>query len=229
MGFPRLEARLVARLTKQGVGKRVGKVTLMLAALAATVLISCSREPAQSNVLAQIDNLAKARNADGLMSHAGPDVKALGKPFFFLRTNGPYDTGRHGWTAHSLKSPSGKQYVVFSTKITSEDYGEFLFAFDGQKLTKYLPETEPGPYRIMHQKMDIQFDLPQKKAMLHSKVDMRRTGSGGGELFLRLSPHYKVSKLHEAGIGALKWVQAGGIVAVQAPNKASFSLDRRYR
>ena len=76
--------------------------------------------------------LAQARNADGLLAVSGPDVKVLNKPFNFLRINGPYETGRFGWTAVTLDAPSGEKYVVFSTKITSE-----------------ITRTRPGVWKLL--------------------------------------------------------------------------------
>ncbi len=196
----------------------------MLIALAALIL---TREAASFEAVAEIDALAKTRNADGMMAFAGPEVAALSKPFFFLKSNGPYDTGRFGWSALELRAPGGGQFIVFSTKITSEDYGEFLFAFDGSKLTRYIPETETGGFRIRHQTMDIHFDIPNKRAMLHSSVRIQRAKPGGA-LLLRLSPHYRVSKLHQQGERTLPFAQAGGIVAIQAPNEPEFTLSMSY-
>src|SRR5687767_857872 len=173
--------------------------------------------------------LAQARNAEGLLAVSGPEVKALNRPFNFLRINGPYDTGRFGWTAVPLSAPSGEKYIVFSTKITSEDYGEFVFVTDGQKLTRYMPETDSLGFRIVHQKLDIRFDIPNKTAILSSLASIRRTGSERKGFLIRMSPQYKVSAITDEASKKIPFAQAGGVVWIKSAGKPAFKYRVDYK
>jgi hypothetical protein len=173
--------------------------------------------------------LAKARNAEGLLQRSGPAVRALGRPFNFLRVNGPYDTGRHGWTAIPLHAPTGDKYIVFSTKITSEDYGEFVFATDGKTITKFIPEPDTLGFRIAHQKLTVRFDLPAKTAILSSSVNFRRTGAPRKGFIVRMSPQYRVSAVADSSGKPVKFVQAGGVVWLPAPAATAFTYKLHYK
>lgn len=192
----------------------------------------CLRWSAIAGRVADIDALAKARDADAMMAYAGPEVKALGKPFFFLKANGPYGTGRFGWNAIPLTAPGGGQYLVFSTKITSEDYGEFLFHFDGEKLLRYLPESDPLGFRIEHQKLDVRFDIPAKTAKIESVVSFVPHGvwtRPPAIAMVRLSPHYRVSNVRDAQGRPVSFSQAGGVVAMRTPSNLGERPRFSYR
>lgn len=174
------------------------------------------------------DALAKARNADGLMAAASEMVKKDPRVFDFIRRNGPYGAGRFGWTAIPLTTPTGARYVVFSTKITSEDYGEVLFETDGEKLLRYIPESETMGIRIEHQKMDIRFNTAEKSATLLSEVTFRKTKSDANGFVIRMSPQYRISAVTEAG-KPVKYVQSGGVAWLPAPSSERFHYRLQYK
>ena len=172
--------------------------------------------------------LAKARNADGLLAASGPEVRKLDNPFRFIRTNGPYDTGRFGWTAVPAKSPAGKRYVVFTTRMTSEDYGDFVFETDGRTLIRYIPERETLGHRIEHQKLSLEFELPAKRANLESEMRVRRSANAATEFLIRLSPQYRVSKVANAAGQPVPFAQAGGVVWMPSPATSPFTYKLTY-
>src|SRR5690349_23206835 len=111
--------------------------------------------------LAEFDALAKARDVKGLMTHVGPGIKE--STFAFLTRPGAFGTGSQGWHAYPLDDPSGgKKFIVFGTQLTTQDYGEFVFELEGDKLTKFEDERDNRGYRVLNYEFTMGFE-PQNK------------------------------------------------------------------
>src|SRR5690554_4254136 len=123
--------------------------------------------------VAELDALARARNVAGIMAHAGPGVKE--SDLAFLRQQGAFGTGSHGWTVHPLNDTAGgKSYVVFGTPLTTQDFGEFVFEFDGEKLTKLIDERDNRGWRVVHNDFNMTFQPAEKRANIQVKVTLAR-------------------------------------------------------
>jgi len=170
-------------------------------------------------VVAEIDKLARAREAERMLEYcAGPLAKAA-SPFRFLRVGGAYGGGRFGWTASHLRDAAGGgEYVVFSTALTGEDIGAQVFRFEGGKMTTRVSELDTFGGAIDHHDFEIWFDLPAKSVRIVDVAQMRFGGSAKAVQF-RLSPHYRVSAISGPG-GALAFTQAGGVVSMAVPSGA---------
>lgn len=174
------------------------------------------------------DAFAKARNAAGVAAASVPALRDRPEVFRFLRSNGPYDVGRFGWNAVSATTPGSAKYIVFTTKITSEDYGEFVFAFNGERLTRYIPETDSLGHRIEHQRMDVRFEPAAKRANLVSTVRFRKSAGAPSEFLVRLSPHYRVSQVRDKRGRDVRFTQAGGVVWMSSAAAETFEYTLTY-
>lgn len=194
----------------------------MLASLAFLLLL---RAPASVD---QIDALARARDIDGVEKFASAGLRGKGA-FAFLRRNGVYDSGRFGWTAHELADVAGGDtYVVFSTKLTSEDIGEQVFRWSGGALTAAVPEMDARGIRLVRHDLDVRFNLPAKKTTIVDKVAFKREGTPGKSFFVRMMPWYKVSAVSDGAGKPVPFRQAGGVVSVPVPASTEFAYTFRY-
>ncbi len=174
--------------------------------------------------LAKLEALAQARDSEGLLAFSSFDK--LNNPFRFLKTGGAYGTGRFGWHVLPLDDLDGvTKYVVFTTKITSEDLGEQVFEIENGKLSRHVRETETFGFRFKYHNFALRFDLPAKKAML---VDRATISGKGKRLVFRLSPQYRVSSILDARDKVVQFHQAGGIVLATAPLKTPTFYTIRY-
>lgn len=176
------------------------------------------------DLVGRLDALAQARDVEGIASLAKPELKPkLG----FLRTNGAYDTGRFGWHAVELRGIGGKdRFVVFTTRLTSEDIGDQVFRFDGSRLTGYVPEDDGQGTWVRHHALDVRFDLGSKTAIIADTCTFEsRTGSA---FLARMSDQYRVESVVDEEGKPVEFNQAGGVVCL--PGKTGkFSYAFKYR
>jgi len=178
--------------------------------------------------LAELNALARARDARGLLAHSGP---ALQDPatFRFLQRSGAFGTGSKGWTANDLSDPvGGKSYVVFGTPLTTQDYGEFVFEFAGGRLTRLVDERDDRGYKVLHYDFDLRFQPAQKRADVAVTVKLRRKPGAQPTVHFRLSPHYRVSAATTAEGAPIAFSQASGVVSLAPPAGEETSVKLRY-
>lgn len=167
-------------------------------------------------VVAEIDKLARSREAEKLLEHCAAPLAKGPNPFRFLRFGGAYGGGRFGWNAAHLRDAAGSgEYVVFATALTGEDIGAQVFRFEGGKLTARVPELETFGASFDHHDFEIWFDLPAKSVRIVDVARMRFGGNAKAVQF-RLSPHYRVSAISGPS-GRLDFAQAGGVVSMAVP------------
>ncbi len=178
--------------------------------------------------IADLDLLARGRNVRGLLDHVGPALRDL-NVFDFLTRNGAFGTGRKGWHAFELQDPvGGGTYVVFGTPITTQDYGEFVFEYEGGKLTRLQDERESRGFKVEHYDFTMSFVPSEKRANIVSTVRLRRLPGAKECAHLRLSPHYRVSSVKDSTGAQLKFAQASGVVSVSPPAGAETSVTLTY-
>lgn len=194
-----------------------GILSLMIAA----VFVALSLAPPS---LAQLDALAKGRDGAGLRKLVTVPKGAI-DPFGVLKTNGAYEVGKFGWSAHALAAPDGTQYVVIGTALTSQDVGEILLRREGDRLV-YVPETEALGVHLLRHKFDLVFDVPKKSVVLVDKLTFRSEGKGS--FLFRMSPAYRVSAIEDEKGKAVPFVQASGVVALRRPAGREATYTVRY-
>ena len=178
--------------------------------------------------VAQLDALARGRDARGLLTYSGPALQDA-KDFVFLVRNGAYGTGRKGWHAYQLDDPAGgKSYVVFGTPLTTEDYGEYVFEYAGGKLTRLEDERDARGYKVLHYDFDLSFAPKEKRATVMASVKLRRSADAAACVHFRLSPNYTVSKVTDGQGAPLLFAQASGVVSVASPAAAESTVKMEY-
>lgn len=158
--------------------------------------------------LAELNALAKSRDVDGILAVATSEVTA--KDLRFLKGSGAFGVGSKGWTVEMLEDKrTGRQYAVFTTPLTSQDYGDQVFHWSGKKLGAKIPESDPGAYTIHHLDMKVWFP-GAKSTKISAAADCQIAGDGPA--MFRLGPNYKVKALTNAANQAIPFSQAGGVV-----------------
>ncbi|HZH98319.1 MAG TPA: hypothetical protein VEX38_05060, partial [Fimbriimonadaceae bacterium] len=176
----------------------------------------------------ELDRLAKARDVEGVKALASEGLlKERPQAFRFFRSGGTYGTGRFGWTAKELRSPDGRSYIVFGTKITSQDIGEQVFEWRDGKLTAYVDEQNDWGYRITNHDFDISFKPAEKTAILSDRVTIARREGAEGQVLLRMSPQYVVSSISD-GNREVPFQQASGVLLAAAPVSKTFTYRISY-
>lgn len=165
-----------------------------------------------------IDALAKARNVAGLTALLAPLPAGTRNPFAVLKSGGAYEVGKYGWRAYSL----GKDYVVLSTPLTSEDVGEILLRRDGERLA-FVPERESLGAKIVRHSIDLRFRVEEKRAEIVDRVAL--STKGAGSFVFRMSPAYRVASISDEKGRSVAFTQAGGMVLLK---KGPQSLTMRY-
>jgi hypothetical protein len=159
--------------------------------------------------LAELNALAKDRNVDGILKVASPEVKPA--DLKFLKANGAFGVGSKGWTVELLDDKKGgHQYAVFTTLLTTQDYGDQVFKFDGGKLGAKIPETDPGAYVIRQLIMKISF--PKAKTARLETLTACELKDASKPTMFRLGGNYRVSSVKSDTGSELPYSQAGGVV-----------------
>lgn len=163
-----------------------------------------------------LDPLAVKRDVAGISRYVAEGAWKGRNPLTVIRTNGAYETGKFGWHALQGQIPGGKQYIVLTTPLTSEDVGERLFETDGEKLTKYIDEREDYGWRIENHSLTVSFNIPEKKVTISDRLKVRHEGADGPLIF-RLGPNYRIKGISAIDGVAPGWTQLGGIVFIHKP------------
>ncbi|MCW5943847.1 MAG: hypothetical protein KIS66_16570 [Fimbriimonadaceae bacterium] len=170
----------------------------------------------QPDPVTVFDGLAKRRAVAELEATCTSEL-AKTHPFWFLARNGAYDTGRFGWSAEKLDHPSGRTYVVFTTKITSEDIGDQVFELRDGKLSAYVDEADPRGYRVARHNLEVRFEPALKRAVIRDVAAFAKRGEGDGAIWFRMGSQYRVAKIADSQGTAVPFRQAGGVVVATPP------------
>jgi hypothetical protein len=181
----------------------------------------------QGPTLAQIQELAKSKDVDGLTKVTTLPTGER-NPFQVLKSGGAYDTGRFGWTVEALSSPDGQRnYYVLTTPLTSEDVGEIVLERSGTRLS-YLPESDALGVKIHRHSLNLRMSLADKTARLVDEMSFTAEKSDQPLLF-RMGPAYKVSAIQN-GPAAVPFRQAGGVVLTARPaGKSTYKIEYAAR
>ncbi|MCH7903943.1 MAG: hypothetical protein IH944_05170 [Armatimonadetes bacterium] len=176
--------------------------------------------------IALLDRLAQSRDATAIEDLADP---ALRGEFDFLKGAGAFGVGSLGWHAASLRDPGAQQqYVVFSTPLTTQDYGEFVFAWRNGWLAELIDERDDRGYQVLHYDFDLSFRPQEKKAIIQCAVTVTKGAEADQHAHFRLSPHYVVSSIRTRDGSDVPFDQAGGVVSVRTPQEKQFQLVFSY-
>lgn len=176
--------------------------------------------------VAQINEWAVKRDIANLEASSDPALK--GK-FQFLRGQGAFGVGRFGWEAKELKDVAGSRtFVVFTTRLTTQDYGDQVFEYTGGQLTRYIPERETLGVKVRHLDMSLTFNLEEKKARIICETELYKDGQANQSFFLRLGGNYTVESVKDSGGNTVSFSQAGGVICLPTPNNDKFSYQLTY-
>lgn len=176
--------------------------------------------------IAEFDGWAVARDVASIESNADSSLK--GK-FSFLKNTGAFGVGQRGWHAEALADPvGGRKYVVFTTALTTQDYGDQVFEVSEGKLTQLVHERELRGVKLTAADLKIRFDVPKKTATFEAKMSFARVVPDGDSIFVRLGDNYKVSQVTDANGAAVKFAQAGGVVALPMGVGTHFEYKMDY-
>jgi hypothetical protein len=171
----------------------------------------------RQDLLSRINLLAETRDMEDLLTVSAPELRETQpNPFHFLRTGGAYGTGRFGWKAEELKAVDGKRFIVFTTLLTSQDIGDQVFEWDGERILRKVDELDPLGVRIVRQDIKVRFEPEKKTAHLENKVSFRRTDPKSEAFIIRMSPQYRISRIIGDDGKTVEFAQAGGVTSLPA-------------
>jgi len=142
-----------------------------------------------------------------------------------IKTGGPYEGGRFGWHAVETDGPgeSGR-FIVFTTPLTSEDIGEYVFERRGSRL-KLLPEDDALGAEILRHEFDIRFNVPSKRVDIKDRLSLDVSPSPE-PVVIRLGSEFKVSAVLNASGTPVPFSQAGGTIFVaRRPGKSDLTIQ----
>lgn len=173
----------------------------------------------------QFDTWAKARDIDSIQTYA----PYLTGKFQFLRQNGAFGVGRSGWSAKLLNDRmTGSQYIVFTTPLTTQDYGEQIFRYRDGLLTEYIPESDSRGVRLTHADMKLYFStMPHEGVYIDAEVTIEPTEKAEKSFFIRLGDNYRVGSIDSDG-NPVQFEQAGGVIVLPLTQRKKHTLRITY-
>lgn len=179
--------------------------------------------------LESIQAAAARRDPAALEALAAPELK--GK-FTWIARPGAFGVGeRDGWTVHPLSDTVTKrEYVVFSTALTTQDYGDQIFELKNGRMVRHHPETETLEVAIGRAEFDLTFDLPKKELLVTANIRFRSCDHTEEVFFVRLGPNHRVTRLVDEAGKPVWFRQAGGVLAIRRePGSTVFRYRMDYR
>lgn len=188
-------------------------------------LVACFLIACQPQDLSGIDALAKARQIDAVEALAVPELK--GK-FHFLRGQGAFGVGEHPWGAKSVTDQQGTQYVVFFTKLTSQDRGDQVFRLRDGKLAEFVDERDTLGVRIVRTDFDLSFRLADKAVDAKATTRFMAADDRAGDFLVRLAENYTVKSVVDSTGRPVPFQQAGGVVFLPRSQSTEFTYTFTY-
>ncbi|MCA0361485.1 MAG: hypothetical protein LCH41_10585 [Armatimonadetes bacterium] len=197
----------------------------MLASLAAFLLHHAAR-PDSAALIADLSKHATAKDITAIEARATPELK--GK-FAFLKVPGSFGVGRFGWTAELLQdSTTGTEYAVFTTPLTTQDYGDQVFRIEDGKLAAKIDERTTRGVTPKHANFIIGFDLPKKSASFLAQLTLNVSVGADKDFFLRLGPNHDVIQALDSAGKPIKISQAGGVISLPTPPPGEHKITLVY-
>lgn len=176
--------------------------------------------------IAEFDGWAKSRDVAAVEGHA--DAALKGK-FAFLKNTGAFGVGEKGWRAEELADPVGnRRFVVFTSALTTQDYGDQVFEWRDGVLTELVHEKETRGVNLTAAHLDIRFNIPEKRADIFAKISLVAQGAKDGSFFVRLGDNYKVDQVTDLKGNLVKFGQAGGVLSLPVANSGEFEYRVHY-
>ncbi len=176
----------------------------------------------------QFDAWAQSRDIESIEAHASPSLKGR---FQFLRQNGAFGVGRSGWKAELLRDHTRlREYIVFSTALTTQDYGAQVFRYSDGELREYIPESDSRGVRLTHADMTLYFSLLpwERHLSVHSEVTIEPSAEAGESFFIRLGDNYKVGSILTSEGAIIDFDQAGGVIVLPLTQRTKHTLKIFY-
>lgn len=140
-----------------------------------------------------------------------------------------------GARANDETDPAEETLAIFHAWHTCESDGDHVHRLvhtaDGWRIGKEIPESDPGPLRIVDHALDITLVPAENRALITDRVRIERIARPlSTEPLLRISQDFKVEEMRLGGpSGAvIKFGQTGGILAIEPPPGRAFTLWMRY-
>jgi len=177
----------------------------------------------QQTALGELDALVQKRDVAAIQRFVDAP-KNNTQYLSAISTGGPYEGGRFGWHAAEAASPSGpERFVVFTTPLTAEDIGEYVFLRNGNRL-RLIPEDDPLGAQILRHKFEIRFDIPAATVSILDHITVQESANPL-PVIIRLGSEFKVSLVQTASGKPVKFSQAGGTLFVaRSVGKQEFTL-----
>ncbi|MFM9873114.1 MAG: M1 family metallopeptidase [Fimbriimonadaceae bacterium] len=176
--------------------------------------------------IAEFDNWAVARDVASVENNA--DLSLKGK-FAFLTNTGAFGVGQKGWHARELADPIGnRRFVVFTTALTTQDYGDQVFEWRDGTLTKLVHEKETRGVKLTAADLDIRFNVPEKTTDIWAKISLVATGANDGSFFVRIGDNFRVSAVEDLDGKNVKFGQAGGVLSLPVAKSGEFGYRLHY-
>jgi hypothetical protein len=176
--------------------------------------------------ISEFEGWAVARDVASIEGHADSSLK--GK-FSFLKNTGAFGVGQKGWHAEELVDPVGdRRFVVFTTALTTQDYGDQVFEWRNGTLTKLVHEKETRGVKLKSADLDIRFNVPEKSTTISAKISLVAQGANDGSFFVRLGDNYKVSAVEDLAGKPVKFGQAGGVLSLPVAKDGEFAYRVNY-
>lgn len=204
-------------------GWDVRTIGLMLNLVLALSLVGDFRQGISIDIL---DALAQKRDVAGV--EAAADSSLAGK-FAFLKGQGAFGVGRYGWRASEIKEViGGRRFVVFHTALTTQDYGDQVFDWDGRTLTRLVHERETRGVLVRDLDVRLGFDVAGKRADIRVDVRFERLAEAKDAFFVRLADNYEVKAVFDPEGRPVPFRQGGGVVSLPVGDSREFGYTMLY-
>lgn len=146
--------------------------------------------------------------------------------------------GSHAaWRVEKLEIPtrnggSAGEFVAFSRYQVAQSTSDHLYRLadtpSGLRLQEEIPETETGGWRIRNHQLAVRFDISGRRVEITDRVTIERVEKNAfPAILLRLNAIYSVESVRSGG-KLVKFRQAGGFVAIEAPGAGRAVYDLAY-
>jgi hypothetical protein len=174
----------------------------------------------------EFNEWAEKRDVAAIEGAADP---SLAGKFAFLRGQGAFGVGRYGWKASEIKEfVGGRRFVVFHTALTSQDYGDQVFEWDGRTLTRLVHERDTRGVLVRDLNMKLGFETSEKRVDVQATVKFENVAGAKDAFFVRLANNYEVKAVFDDRGGPVPFRQGGGVVSLPVGEGREFSYSMVY-
>lgn len=183
--------------------------------------------------VSKITDAIRNKNVEAVTAMTVPDAK---NDYSWLNAGPNLIAGLKPWSVKILELPgvSGADqsaFVAVTKYHPCESEGDHLFHVSvgtgGTFLGPEVLETDTAGYRVRDHKLTVKFDVPGKVVHITDHVLVEKSAGALPAALLRINAIQKVYGVKRDGV-AVPFNQAGGFLAMPAPDKDSASYDLAY-